>query len=141
MRRKFLFILFFLNLYQIKNIDCACAPPDPPAPCFPQEKFDEIFANESVHYDLTEQILKNSMNVSGFLLEEEDPVYHHFKTRDIADIVIQQNRFTTIMISTLQALKASGNYTKQQLRMCLKNVTLPANLPNVTLNCDPASTK
>ena len=138
MREKFLFILFFLNFY---NIDCACPPPDPAVPCFSQQEFDNTFANETVSNDLTEQILLNSAEISGFLLTEDDPVYHHFKTHDIDEFVIKQNRFTTIIINTLQSLKSSKNYTKNQLRKCLKNIVLPSNLPSLTLNCVPGNNK
>lgn len=139
MRRKFLFISIFLNFYQINYINCACAPPDPPASCFSQQNFDDAFENATVEYDITEQILKNSYDVNGFLITEEDPVHHHFKNHDLDEFVVLQNRFTTIMINTIQSLKSSQNYTKQQIRMCLKNITLPTNLPNITLNCVPSS--
>lgn len=128
-------------MYQINYIDGACVPPDPPVPCFSQQDFNNAFANATVSNDISEEILKNSMGVSGFLISEDDPVYHHFKSHDLDEFVVQQNRFTTIMITALQALKSKGNYTKQQLRICLKNLTLPANLPNLTLNCVPGSNK
>jgi hypothetical protein len=139
MKNKFLFIFLVLNLYQVNHIDCACAPPDPPAPCFSQQNFNEAFENATISYDITEQILKNSYDVHGFLITEDDPVYHHFKNHDLDEFAVQQNRFTTIMINAIQSLKSSGNYTKQQIRMCLKNITLPSNLPNITLNCVPSS--
>ncbi|CAG9802673.1 unnamed protein product [Chironomus riparius] len=134
MRKKSLFILFFLNIYQI---NCSCPPPDPEVSCFSQQDFDELFSNETVSNDLTEQILLNSVGINGFLLTEDNPVYHHFKTNDIDEFVIQQNRYTTIIINTLQLLKSSRNYTKNQLRKCLKNIVLPSNLPSLTLNCVP----
>ncbi|XP_070502393.1 peroxidase-like [Chironomus tepperi] len=47
------------------------------------------------------------MDIDGFLLHEEDPVYHHFKNHEIDPFVVEQNRYTTIMINTIQSLKAT----------------------------------
>ena len=139
--KKVQVILIFLFICYLNLSDGVCPPPENPLSCFSQQDFEKTLENAEIIYNATEEILINSLSIEGFSISEEESVYEHFRNHHIEKFVIDQNRYTTIMINALQTLKANGNYTKNQLRMCLKNITVPSYLPNVTLNCDPVTNK
>lgn len=141
MKKKVTKAFLILIFHQISSVYGACEPPEKPAPCFSQQEFSDYYQQAKFTYEVTVKHLKDAYSVDGFLLEKDNAVYHHFKQHDFNQFVIEQNDFTTIIINTLQMIKADKGYSKQQLRWCVQNITLPAELPRLKINCSPNNTK
>jgi hypothetical protein len=116
-------------------------PSNEPSECFTQSEFNLAYILASAAYNATEEILISSLNLSGVVLEKDNPVYGHFERRHIDQYVMDQNRFTSIVISAIQSLKAERNLTKHQVRRCLRNITTTDMCKPIEVTCNVSTTR
>lgn len=69
-----------------------------------------------------------------------DPAYNHFFNKEIDEYALTNNRIAIFTNAALKFLKNNRNYTKSQLRYCLKNITTSAFCVPKEVTCNPAST-
>lgn len=89
---------------------------------------------------MREATLLASYDIPGFALLEDDPAYLHFHNLETEEDALLDNRIAISTNAALKFLKNSRNYTKSQLKTCLKNITTSAFCVPKAITCDPSKT-
>lgn len=83
------------------------------------------------------QLRSDAVTIPGFFLNPTDPAFVHFSTHNIDPEALEDNRIVFALSGALAIIKNTGNFTKSQLKHCLKSLHLNNFCKPKKINCNP----